>query len=74
MSFKARLAAMEKVTPDEGFALVGVDDFDEANDPGSGLYVIDHFDAYEDAEKAKAARLRKNPEETLHIYPPPPKE
>jgi len=73
MGFKAKLAAIREVTPASGYALVGLDTFEEDREPGSGLYVIDHFDAYEDAEKAKSARLEDDPEEILHIYPPPPK-
>lgn len=70
MGFKAKLAAIRRVTPKVGFALVGLDKFDENNEPGSGLYVIEHFDTIEDAEEAKTKRARKHPKETTHIYPP----
>jgi hypothetical protein len=70
MGFKAQLAAIRRVTPKEGFALVGLDKFDEAKKPGTGLYVIAHFDTHADAEKARVKRVRKNPEETVHVYPP----
>jgi hypothetical protein len=62
---KKALAAMEKMTPKEGFNLVGVDDFEP---PGEELFLIGHFDTKDEAEAAKAERLRENPDAVMHIY------
>jgi hypothetical protein len=53
----------KSLTPESGFNLVGIDPFAA---PGSRLYLIEHFDLYQDALKAK--KLRKNPEEYLILY------
>ena len=50
-------------TPDNGFNLVGVDYFEE---PHGQLYLIDHFEMYQDALDAK--KSRKNPEEYFILY------
>ncbi|MBM3906284.1 MAG: hypothetical protein FJ354_06390 [Thaumarchaeota archaeon] len=51
------------LTPENGFNLVGVDPFAA---PGSRLYLIEHFDLYQDALKAK--KSRKNQDEYLILY------
>jgi hypothetical protein len=53
----------KSLTPESGFNLVGIDPFAA---PGSRLYLIEHFDLYQDALKAK--KMRKNPEEYLILY------
>lgn len=53
----------KQLTPDSGFNLVGVDPF---GPPGNRLYLIEHFDLYQDALKAK--KSRKNPDEYLILY------
>lgn len=50
-------------TPEDGFNLVGIDYF---GDPDGQLYLVEHFDMYQDALKAK--KERKNPEEFLVLY------
>lgn len=50
-------------TPENGFNLVGIDYF---GDPDGQLYLVEHFDMYQDALKAK--KERKNPEEFLVLY------
>lgn len=51
------------LTPESGFNLVGIDPFEI---PGKQLYLIEHFDMYQDALKAK--KERKNPDEYLILY------
>lgn len=51
------------LTPESGFNLVGIDPFEV---PGKKLYLIEHFDMYQDALKAK--NERKNPNEYLILY------
>ena len=51
-------------TPESGFNLVGIDPF---GSKGNQLYLIEHFERYQDALNAKKAR--KNPEEYLILYP-----
>lgn len=50
-------------TPDDGFNLVGID---YLADPNGQLYLVEHFDMYQDALNAK--KERKNPEEFLILY------
>ena len=52
-----------KLTPKSGFDLIGIDYFAE---PGSQLYLIEHFEMYHDALKAK--KDRKNPDEYFILY------
>lgn len=52
-----------KLTPKEGFDLVGIDFFSEYE---NRLYKIEHFDMYNDALTAK--KSRKNPDEYLVLY------
>ena len=52
-----------KLTPEKGFNLVGTDFFTDA---GGQLYLVEHFDMYQDALKAK--KERKNPEEYFILY------
>lgn len=51
-------------TPESGFDLVGIDPFASV---GSRLYLIEHFDIYQDALNAK--KSRKNQDEYLILYP-----
>ena len=53
----------KSLTPDSGFNLVGVDPFASS---GNRLYLIEHFDLYQDALKAK--KSRKNPDEYMILY------
>ena len=52
-----------KLTPETGFNLVGIDNFE---DTGNQLYIIEHFDMYQDALNAK--KDRKNQEEYFVLY------
>ena len=52
-----------KLTPKPGFNLVGIDYFE---DTGNQLYIIEHFDMYQDALNAK--KDRKNQEEYFVLY------
>ena len=51
------------LTPDNGFNLVGIDYF---GNPDGQLYLIEHFDMYQNALDAK--KDRKNPEEYFILY------
>ncbi len=53
----------EGLTPERGFNLVGIDYF---GDPDGQLYLIEHFEMYQDALNAK--KNRKNPEEFYVLY------
>ena len=52
-----------KWTPDTGFNLVGIDYF---GDTENQLYLIEHFEMYQDALNAK--KDRKNQEEYFVLY------
>ncbi|QLH07569.1 hypothetical protein [Nitrosopumilus ureiphilus] len=52
-----------KLTPETGFNLVGMDYFAE---PGNQLYLVEHFEMYQDALNAK--KDRKNPDEYFVLY------
>ncbi len=52
-----------KLTPEVGFDLVGIDYF---ADSGNQLYLIKHFEKYQDALNAK--KERKNPNEYFILY------
>ena len=52
-----------KLTPETGFNLIGIDYFE---DTGNQLYIIEHFDMYQDALNAK--KDRKNQEEYFVLY------
>lgn len=53
----------KSLTPETGFNLVGIDPFGAI---GSRLYLIEHYDLYQDALKAK--KSRKNQDEYLILY------
>lgn len=53
----------KKLTPENGFNLVGIDYFET---PEGQLYLIDHFDLYQDALNAK--KNRKTPDEFFILY------
>ena len=53
----------KKLTPDKGFDLIGIDYFAE---PGNQLYLVEHFEMYQDALNAK--KDRKNPDEYFILY------
>ena len=55
-----------KMTPDEGFNLVAIDYF---SSDGKQLYLVEHFDMYQDALNAKKAR--KNQDEYFILYKGP---
>lgn len=57
---------MNKLTPENGFDLVGLDYF---SDFEGQLYFIEHFERYQDALDAK--KDRKNPEEYFILYKGP---
>ena len=52
-----------KLTPETGFDLVGTDYFAE---PGNQLYLVEHFEMYQDALNAK--KDRKNTDEYFILY------
>ena len=52
-----------KLTPEAGFNLVGIDYFE---DEGSQLYLIEHFEMYQNALNAK--KDRKNQDEYFILY------
>ncbi len=51
------------LTPEKGVDLIGVDYF---SDSENQLYLIEHFDMYQDALNAK--KERKNPEDYFVLY------
>ena len=53
----------EKLTPEHGFALVGMD---RISDSRGELYTISEFDVYKSALDAKMSR--ENPDEYLVLY------
>ena len=52
-----------ELTPDTGFNLVGIDYFEDSENQ---LYLIEHFQMYQDALNAK--KDRKNQEEYFVLY------
>jgi hypothetical protein len=52
-----------KLTPEQGFDLVGIDYFAE---PGNQLYLIEHFEMYQNALNAK--KDRKVQDEYFVLY------
>jgi hypothetical protein len=67
MDIKKMLDAVERLTPEDGFNLVGVDTFKALGDDEE-LFLVGHYDTEEAAEAEKAARLAKDPDAVLHIY------
>ena len=57
---------MIKMTPSDGFDLVGID---YLTDPNGQLYFIEHFERYQDALLAK--KDRKNSDEYIVLYKGP---
>ncbi len=53
----------QALTPESGFNLVGIDPFGTA---GNKLYLIEHFERYQDALKTK--KQKDNPDEYLILY------
>ena len=53
----------KRLTPDTGFDLIGIDYFSE---PENQLYLVEHFEMYQDALNAK--KERKNPDEYFILY------
>jgi len=51
------------LTPEVGFDLVGIDYF---ADTGNQLYLVEHFEIYQDALNAK--KDKKNPNEYFILY------
>lgn len=66
MNFNNDNKEKERLTPDNGFNLVGIDYF--APD-GEQLYLVEHFEMYQSALKAK--KERKNPSEYFILYKGP---
>ncbi len=56
----------QKFTPERGFNLVGIDYFEN---PDGQLYLVETFEMYQDALKAK--KNRKNPKEYFILYKGP---
>lgn len=54
------------LTPESGFNLVGIDPFEG---PGKQLYLVEHFDRYQDALQSK--KQRKNENEYYILYKGP---
>ena len=52
-----------KMTPKTGFNLIGIDYFE---DTGNQLYLVEHFEMYQDALNAK--KDRKHQEEYFVLY------
>ncbi|MDH3501984.1 MAG: hypothetical protein OEL69_05715 [Nitrosopumilus sp.] len=57
---------MSKLTPENGFDLVGIDYFSDSEEQ---LYFIEHFEMYQDALAAK--KDRKNTDEYFILYKGP---
>ena len=53
----------KRLTPDTGFDLIGIDYFSE---PENQLYLVEHFEMYQEALNAK--KERKNPDEYFILY------
>ena len=53
----------KRLTPDTGFNLVAIDYF---TSQGKQMYLIEHFDMYQDALEAK--KSRKNQDEYFILY------
>jgi hypothetical protein len=53
MSVNEILTEMDQFTPEQGWNLVGLDDFEPF---GEKLYLIGHFETREEAEAVKATR------------------
>lgn len=66
MNFNISDKEKEKFTPNNGFNLVAIDYF--AQD-GKQLYVVKHYEMYQDALKAK--KERKNPDDYSILYKGP---
>ncbi len=64
----ARHEAMQAMIPKSGFNLVGLDDFER--DPADELFLIGHFDTQEEAEAARADRLKSSPGLKMYVYGP----
>ena len=52
-----------RLTPENGFDLVGIDYFADSNNQ---LYLVEHFEMYQDALNAK--KERKNSEDYFILY------
>ncbi|MDE1762908.1 MAG: hypothetical protein KGH88_01505 [Thaumarchaeota archaeon] len=52
-----------KLTPESGFNLCGINYFESF---GGRLYLIEHYERYQDALRAK--KERENPDEYLILY------
>lgn len=64
MNMKDMLKRKTELTPQSGFNLVGVDDYDVGAD---ALYLIAHFDTRPEAEAAKKKKAQTT-DDTLYIY------
>jgi hypothetical protein len=66
MTIAKRLAVKEKMTPKQGFDLVGLDDFEV--EPEDELYFIEHFETQKEAEAAQKARKEDDPDEVTYVF------
>ena len=64
MDLKKMLELKRKMTPTEGFNVVGVDDFES---DGLGLYLVGHYKTEDEAKQSKA-RHEKTTEDATYIY------
>lgn len=62
-----RLIAMDRMIPEKGFRLVGMDPMEEA---GYELYRISDHKTRKEAEAALKSRKAKSPGEELYVYGP----
>ena len=60
-----RLDAQEAMTPDEGWRVVGIDDYEA---PGEELYAISDHDTRAEADAALKKAQARSPGEKMHVY------
>ena len=65
-AMEAAMTDREEHTPKEGFALVGIDDFE---DFGEQLYTIEHFDTIEKAQAALKTWKESEKDDVVILYP-----
>ena len=63
MSIDLYAEEKSRLTPESGFDLIGIDYFAES---GNQLYLVEHFEMYQEALKAK--KDRENPDEYFILY------
>lgn len=65
MDLKKMLKAKDAATPNSGFNLVGLDEFER--DIAAAVYIISHHTSAADADAARAAFKKENPKEKTAI-------